>query len=101
MLVIQTIDNFYLSDLVYKSKKDEIEKYITDTKNYYAFFDKNFSSNDKKIIGEKIDITLKDYQDKKYQNNTFFSFFKDEEKTTSKNENDLIVSIKKSKNEKD
>ncbi len=93
--MIQTVDNFYLSDLVYKSKKDEIEKYITDTKNYYAFFDKNFLSNDKKIIGEKIDITLKDYQDKKYPNNTFFSFFKDEEKTISKNEDDLIISIKK------
>ena len=93
--MIQIVDNFYLLELVYKSKKDEIEKYITDTKNYYAFFDKNFSSNDKKIIGEKIDITLKDYQDKKYPNNTFFSFFKDEEKTISKNEDDLIISIKK------
>lgn len=93
--MIQTVDNFYLSDLVYKSKKDEIEKYIIDTKNYYAFFDKNFSSNEKKTIGEKIDITLKDYQDKKYPNNTFFSFFKDEEKRKSKNEDDLIISIKK------
>lgn len=93
--MIQTIDNFYLSDLVYKSKKDEIEKYITDSKKYYAFFDKNFSSNDKKIIGERIDILLKDYQNKKYPNNTFFSFFKDEEKIKSKNEDDLIISIKK------
>jgi len=93
--VIQTIDNFYLSDLVYKSKKDEIEKYIIDSKNYYAFFDKNFSSNDKKIIGERIDIALKDYKDKKYPNNIFFSFFKDEEKIKSKNEDDLIISIKK------
>ena len=93
--MIQTIDNFYLSDLVYKSKKDEIEKYIIDSKKYYAFFDKNFSSNDKKIIGERIDILLKDYQNKKYPNNTFFSFFKDEEKIKSKNEDDLIISIKK------
>ena len=93
--MIQTVDNFYLSDLVYKSKKDEIENYIKNTKNYYAFFDKNFSSNDKKIIGERIDISLKDYQDKKYPNNTFFSFFKDEEKIKSKNEDDLIISIKK------
>ena len=99
--MIQTVDNFYLSDLVYKSKKDEKEKYIKDSKNYYAFFDKNFSSNDKKIIGERIDISLKDYQDKKYPNNIFFSFFKDEEKIKSKNEDDLIISIKKSKNKKD
>ncbi|MCT7492597.1 McrC family protein [Aliarcobacter cryaerophilus] len=93
--MIQTIDNFYLSDLVYKSKKDEIEKYIIDSKKYYAFFDKNFSSNDKKIIGERIDILLKNYQNKKSPNNTFFSFFKDEEKKAIKNEDDLIISIKK------
>ncbi len=100
--MIQTVDNFYLSDLVYKSKKDETEKYITDTKNYYAFFDKNFSSNDKKVIGEKIDITLRDYiNPDRYKNNTFFSFFKDEEKRDAKNKDDLIISIKKSKNDKD
>ncbi|MGJ0310742.1 5-methylcytosine restriction system specificity protein McrC [Aliarcobacter cryaerophilus] len=40
-------------------------------------------------------INLSDYSDEKYPNNTFFSFFKDEEKTTSKNEDDLIISIKK------
>ena len=38
---------------------------------------------------------------KKPFNNTFFSFFKDEEKIKSKNEDDLIISIKKSKNDKD
>ena len=37
---------------------------------------------------------LKDYQSKS-QNNTFFSFFKDEEKIKSKNEDNLIISIKK------
>ena len=99
--MIQTVDNFYLSKIEYKSKKDEIENYIKNTKNYYAFFDKFFLSNDKKIIGEKIDITLKDYQNKEYPNNTFFSFFKDEEKIKCKNEDDLIISIKKSKNDKD
>ncbi|MCT7608747.1 McrC family protein [Aliarcobacter butzleri] len=45
-------------------------------------------------------INLSDYSDEKYPNNTFFSFFKDEEKIISKNEDDLIISIKKSKNEK-
>jgi 5-methylcytosine-specific restriction enzyme subunit McrC len=55
---------------------------------------------DKKVIGEKLEINLNDYQDKKYPNNTFFSFFKDEEKKAIKNEDDLIISIKKSKNEK-
>ncbi len=54
--MIQTVDNYYLSDLVYKSKKEELVKHIKDTKNYYALFNKNFSSNDKKVIGEKIDI---------------------------------------------
>lgn len=79
--MIQTVDNYYLSDLVYKSKKEELVKHIKDTKNYYALFNKNFSSNDKKVIGEKIDITLGDYKKPdRYKNNTFFSFFKDEEK---------------------
>ena len=42
-----------------------------------------------------MNITLQDYKDKKFPNNIFFSFFKDEEKTISKNEDDLIISIKK------
>ena len=50
---------------------------------------------DKKVIGEKLEINLNDYRDKKYPNNTFFSFFKDEEKKAIKNEDDLIISIKK------
>ncbi|AZL53746.1 hypothetical protein EI285_03830 [Aliarcobacter skirrowii] len=49
---------------------------------------------DKKVIGEKLEINLNDYQTKSL-NNTFFSFFKDEEKIKSKNEDDLIISIKK------
>lgn len=55
---------------------------------------------DKKVIGEKLEVAIKDYQ-KKSPNNTFFSFFKDEEKRDAKNEDDLIISIKKSKNDKD
>ena len=49
---------------------------------------------DKKVIGEKLEINLNDYQAKP-QNNTFFSFIKDEEKKAIKNEDDLIISIKK------
>ena len=49
---------------------------------------------DKKVIGEKLEINLNDYQTKS-PNNTFFSFFKDEEKIRAKNEDDLIISIKK------
>ena len=42
---------------------------------------------DKKVIGEKLEINLNDYQAKP-QNNTFFSFIKDEEKKAIKNEDD-------------
>lgn len=49
---------------------------------------------DKKNIAEKLEINLNDYQAKS-PNNTFFSFFKDEEKKAIKNEDDLIISIKK------
>src|SRR5574344_2849405 len=49
---------------------------------------------DKKIIREKLEINLNDYQTKS-PNNTFFSCFKDEEKKAIKNEDDLIISIKK------
>ena len=45
---------------------------------------------DKKVIGEKFEINLNDYQTKS-PNNTFFSFLKDEEKTIFKNEDDLII----------
>ena len=55
---------------------------------------KRYIEFDKKVISEKLEINLNDYQTKSL-NNTFFSFFKDEEKIISKNEDDLIISIKK------
>ena len=87
--MIQAVDN-YLSN-------------FNDTEKYYFKFEGEAKKikNDKIIIGEKLEINLKDYKDEKFPNNIFFSFFKDEEKTKSKNEDDLIISIKKSKNEKD
>ena len=86
--MIQTVDNYQTIE--------------NNTQKYYFRFEgtKTQVNNDKKFIREKLEINLNDYQDKKYPNNTFFSFFKDEEKTIFKNEDDLIISIKKSKNEK-
>jgi len=84
--MIQTVDNFYLSDIetltTQKRRKDFLE-----TNSYYCL-----STN--QVIKE-LNITLRDYQD-----NTFFSFFKNEEESVSKNEDNLIISIKKSKNDK-
>ena len=78
--MIQTVDNY--------------QKIERDTNRYYFRFDKP-KKYEKDVIGEKLEINLNDYQDKKYPNNTFFSFFKDEEKKAIKNEDDLIISIKK------
>lgn len=69
--------------------------------NYYPYKNIDIIGEYKKIIGEKLDITLKDYQDEKYPNNIFFSFFNDQEKIDYKNQDDLIISINKSKNEND
>jgi len=78
--MIQTVDNY-----------QEIER---DTNRYYFKFDKP-KKFEKDVIGEKLEVTLKDYTSKEYPNNTFFSFFKDDEKIDAKNEDDLIISIKK------
>ena len=88
--MIQTVDNYYLSFLEKKSKNE-----IKSAHGYYAYYDNNLKKNE-----ENLNIVLKDYHNKS-SNNTFFSFFKDEEKISSKNEDDLIISIKKSKNDKD
>jgi 5-methylcytosine-specific restriction endonuclease McrBC regulatory subunit McrC len=77
--MIQTVDNY--------------QSFGNDTEKYYFKFEKP-KKYETSTIGEKLEITLKDYQDKS-PNNTFFSFFKDEEKRDSKNEDDLIISIKK------
>ena len=80
--MIQSVDN-YLSN-------------FNNTEKYYFKFEGEAKKikNDKIVIAEKLDILLKDYQTKSL-NNIFFSFFKDEEKRASENENDLIISIKK------
>ena len=77
---IKIADNF--NSLNYKEKK-------------YLEFTPRLISAEKKVINEKLEITLKDYQDVKFKNNIFFSFFKDEDKKALKNEDDLIISIKK------
>jgi hypothetical protein len=70
--MIQIVDNFIgLSKdnpkTISKLKKESIKGYECE-----------IASNSS--IKEDFFITLRDYQDKKYLNNTFFSFFKDEEK---------------------
>ncbi len=87
--MIQTVDNFYLSDLVYKSK--DIEQYRKDKKGYCSSYDKKTDLKN----NNGFSINLKDYQNEKYSDNIFFSFFKDEEKRDAKNEDDLIISINK------
>ena len=84
-MAIQTVDNYQTIE--------------NDSTRYYFEFEKP-KNNEKNAIGEKFEKTLKDYQAKS-PNNTFFSFFKDEEKKEHKNQDDLIISIKKSKNDKD
>ena len=75
-----------------------VDNYIAfnnDTEQYYFKYKKP-TKKEKDVIGEKLHITLKDYHNDKYPNNTFFSFFKDEDKKALKNSNDeLIISIKK------
>ena len=106
--MIQIVDNFYLSNLITQdkafeelsqnrkkdNKKYSIEDYIEYKKGYYALSYKK-DNKDKNEI-DSINIFLKDYiNPARYPNNIFFSFFKDEEKIKSKNDDDLIISIKK------
>ncbi|WNL34436.1 hypothetical protein QT384_10410 [Arcobacter cryaerophilus gv. pseudocryaerophilus] len=84
--MIQTVDNYYLSNIEVITIQKEREKFLN-SNSYYCL------SNIKGI--SELNITLKDYHGKRYPNNTFFSFFKDEEKKAIKNEDDLIISIKK------
>jgi len=88
--MILTVDNYNLLNINILSKKKDREKYFEKNK-YFCLSD---------TLPKELLITLKDYQGKS-SNNTFFSFFKDEDKINAKNEDDLIISIKKSKNEKD
>ena len=82
--MIQTVDNFNSLNINFNEQKSG---FSFGKENYY------FSSSTQ--LSKDIFITIKDYKDKKYPNNTFFSFFKDEEKKAIKNEDDLIISIKK------
>lgn len=90
--MIQIVDNFYLSNLISKDKAD-IKKHIEDTNAYYAMYYVKDKDDKKKV--EELNVTFKKYTSEKYPNNTFFSFFKDKEKINAKNEDDLIISIKK------
>ncbi|MGJ0320489.1 McrC family protein [Aliarcobacter cryaerophilus] len=82
--MIQTVDNFNSLNINFNEQKSG---FSFGKENYY------FSSSTQ--LNKDMFITIKDYKDKKYPNNTFFSFFKDEEKIRAKNEDDLIISIKK------
>jgi hypothetical protein len=84
--MIQTVDNYF--------------PFAKCSDNYYFKFVNQISKikKDKKVIGNKIDITLESYHSKS-ENNTFFSFLKDDDKIKLKNEDDLIISIVKDNDE--
>lgn len=90
--MIQIVDNYNLLNVEILTNQKDRDEFLKNTK-YYCI------SNIKTI--NDISITLKDYTSKKQLNNTFFSFIKDEEKRALKNEDNLIISIKKNKNDKD
>ncbi len=78
--MIQTVDNYF--------------SFGNDTDKYYCNIGK-INKNQQKIIGDRFEFTFKDYLSKS-KNNTFFSFFKDQDKQALKNsEDDLIISITK------
>jgi len=82
--MLQTVDNYF--------------PFGKDTKKYYFIFNgsKSQIKKDKKVISNKLEINLSDYQNKKYSNNKIFSFLKDEDNKDLKNQDDLIISISKS-----
>ena len=65
--MIQTVDNYYLSNIEVIPIQKEREAFLN-TNSYYCL--SNIT------VKNEMNITLKDYRDKKYPNNTFFSFFK-------------------------
>ncbi len=87
--MIKTVDNFIGIASKDKTSK-QIEKLSLD--GYVCEIVENYKNN--------LKISLKEYFQAKSSNNTLISFFRDEEKRDQKNEDDLIVSIKKTKNEK-
>jgi 5-methylcytosine-specific restriction endonuclease McrBC regulatory subunit McrC len=82
--MIQTVDNYQNLPIKIFGYKIDRDKFLKENK-YYSLSSK---------VVKEINITLKEYH-QKTKNNTFFSFFKDEDKKASKNEDDLIISIKK------
>ncbi len=82
--MIQTVDNYNLLPIETKTTKKEKDDFLKD-RSYYCLSTKT---------PKEFQCTLKDYQSKS-KNNTFFSFFKDQEKRDIKNEDDLIISIQK------
>ncbi len=80
---IATVDNYNSLNIEQNQQKNGFS-FGEESSNYYF---KSTATN------SGLNISLSDYQ--KTKNNTFFSFFKDEEKKASKNEDDLIISIKK------
>lgn len=96
--MIQTIDNFYQNKVERFTRQNDKKSFL-DNNHYYAISFKKDKNDKEKVI--ELNIKLNDFCDEKHPNNTFFSFFKDKEKRDAKkNEDDLIISIKKSKNDK-
>jgi len=83
--MIQTVDNYHLLPLEIKTSKKDRDDFLKD-KSYYCLSDYK--------TPKELHYTLKDFISKS-ENNTFFSFFKDKEKRDAKNEDDLIISIRK------
>ena len=85
--MIQTSDNYYSLPILIETRKKDRDEFL-ENESYYCL------SSSKNI--KELNITLEDYRNKKYKNNIFFSFFKDEEKKLFKNiDDELIISIKK------
>ena len=89
--MIKIVDNFQSS--YGKVNYDKTKSAISKIK------DIGYSCEISKSLNENLDITLKKYINKSKEN-TFFSFFKDEEKIDAKNEDDLIISISKNNDDK-
>ncbi|KAB7881943.1 5-methylcytosine restriction system specificity protein McrC [Poseidonibacter ostreae] len=83
--MIQIVDNYNLLNVDIKTTKKDREDYLKN--NRYCCL-----SSSKTL--KELSISLQDYIEKS-SDNTFFSFFKDEGKKELKNEDDLIISIKK------
>lgn len=86
--MIQTVDNFNLLKIDILKTKKERKEYLS-SKKYFCLSDGDV---------KEFSIRLSDYYNEKCPNNNIFSFFKDQEKKAIQNEDDLIISIQKNKN---